>query len=151
MIILFAGGLIALLCFSFNMWFGIAVSVIVVALVMLPILGFENPEAVEKRNLVNIRLESKDKKQYVVKKGQRVFYAFNNNEYYGIDGLAYEETYVTGKVKIFEDKDCNIPTLTLYIIRPYRLGITFAPFSTKKEYVFHVPEGTVIDLNILKS
>lgn len=124
---------------------GTVLSVIYILCVMLPIEGFEEREETEEVELLKLKRSSKEHSYYLemVDKNKVVF-AYDNSDMYELDGVAYEEDFRKGKIKIYESVNCEQPILKVFVTKPSREFFTFAPFSTKREYVFYVPEGTVI-------
>lgn len=141
-----------------NLWVFITVLAISIILPMFPLEGFEEKECIKKVKL--IYLTSKDKANYLKfkEKENRVYlvadvyedsvfkatYAFDNREAYELNSVAYEECIVKGNIKIYESSSCEFPILKKFKTKPVRSVVAIAPFSTKHEIVFQVPEGTVI-------
>lgn len=141
-----------------NFWVFITILAISIILPMFPLEGFEEKECIKKVKL--IYLTSKGKANYLKfkEKENRVYlvadvyedsvfkatYAFDNREAYELSTVAYEECIVKGNIKIYESSSCEIPILKKFKTKPARGALAIAPFSTKYEIVFQVPEGTVI-------
>ena len=136
---------LCILIFVCNWKAGIVATAILLPLNLLPIGGFKEPQEVKKVFIEKLRISPINNRVYYVrKKGNRYIYAWDNRGRYQLDGLAYEEAYVSGKVKIYESGDCKVPIMKVFKVKPND-NISFAPFSTKTEYVFYLPMGTVLE------
>lgn len=123
----------------------VAILATTVIMVLLPIEGFKDRVCKVAVELMRLeRGEDSEEIYYVEKMGVKVIFAYDNSKQYDLDGGAYEEKQLSGKIKIYESKDCLTPILKIFVIKPSRILLTFAPFSTKKEYIFYVPKGTVL-------
>ena len=73
-------------------------------------------------------------------------YAYDNSKMYDVDGILYEEESVRKKCsKVYESKDCLKPILKVFVRKPKTGLFTYDFFKAYEyEYVFYVPEGTVI-------
>ena len=124
---------------------GAVLSLIFILCILLPIDGFEERENTEEMELLKLRRGSKKQSYYLeMLDKNNVIFAYDNSDMYDLEGIAYEEGYRKGKIKIYETEFCEEPVLKTFVTKPTRGVFTFAPFSTKREYVFYVPEGTVI-------
>jgi len=133
------------LAFSLHWIAGIILSAIFLLLVLLPIEGFHKPQ-VDTLELMRLKRGKNEHTYYIEMLGKdKVIFAYDNSDMYDLDGGAYEEGIRKGKIKVYESKVCVEPILKTYITKPVRDLFTFAPFSTKREYVFYVPEGTVVN------
>lgn len=124
---------------------GVVLSAIYLLCILLPIEGFEEREETDEIELLKLKRGAKRQAYYIemVDKNKVVF-AYDNSEMYDLDGVAYEEGFRKGNIKIYETEFCEEPILKTFVTEPSRNLFTFAPFSTKTEYVFYVPEGTVL-------
>ncbi len=145
MIVLILGCVPLLLAFSWHWIAGVVVSAICLLLLLLPIEGFEETEK-DDIELIRLKRGKNDHTYYIEIIGKnKVIFAYDNSDMYDLNGGAYEEDFRKGKIKVYESSECEEPILRSYTTRPSREFFTFAPFSTKREYVFYVPEGTVIN------
>ena len=128
-----------------NIWL-IPVYIIGLILLIIPVEGFMGRNCIAETELIPLRCASykdKDKTYYVYKCGKYYTFAYDNSEEFDLCGDAYEEKRVTGKVKVYESRECKKPLLKEFKNKPMRGFITFAPFSTKREYVFYIPKDTM--------
>lgn len=131
---------------------GAVLSVIYILCILLPIEGFHSPYEAEQIELLKLKRGSKKQTYYIEEiDSNHVVFAYDNSEEYELDGVAYEEGLKKGDIKIYESEECKEPILKTFVIEPSREIFTFAPFSTKKTYVFYVPEGTVYRLGAKSS
>ena len=147
MFLMFMGLMIGLFICIFSWQVGLSIFGLCIIIALFPVEGFESPKCVEYTSLIRLKLaNTTEKKYFVVVKGNKFFYAYDNRRLYELEGQAYEETYIKGKgkIKIYESGDCEEPCLKKFEIKPCTDGgFAWAPFSKKTEYVFYVPEGTV--------
>ena len=145
MIMLIIGWMPVLFAFMYHWIFGTITSAIWLLLVLLPIEGFHKPQ-VDTLELMRLKLSNKGQTYYLWRlENNKILFAYDNSDMYDLDGGAYEEDVRKGKIKVYESEYCEEPILKTYITRPKRDFFTFAPFSTKTEYVLYVPEGTVFN------
>lgn len=126
-------------------------AIIGVCITLFPIEGFKEKELVEEYSLLPLNCERKtDKQYYVVKVGNRAYFAYDISTEYDIQGYGtlYKEKRIKGKIKIYEKSGNLKPTLKVYKTKPIREYWAIAPFSTKKEYIFIIPSGTCDKANI---
>lgn len=118
---------------------------LILLIILCPVEGYNNRvcETTVLLKLKNTYKSEKEKEYYLVYRSGRVTYAFDNSREYDLGGDAYELMAVRGKIKIYESKSCETAIMKKYTTRPTRDLFTFAPFSTKVQYVFYVPDGTV--------
>lgn len=120
-----------------------AITFVGVVLQFFPLSGFYKPVTIAGVDLIKLRRKGDDNNKYYVElKGKQFTFAYDIGREYKFKGLAYEERTLKGKVKIYEEEKCTSPVMQKIIIRPERFW-TFAPFSTRIEYIFYVPCGTV--------
>jgi len=144
MLVLVIGLPIILFAFGLHWIAGVVASVICLLTLLLPVEGFHEREC-DELELMKLKRGTKDHTYYIELVGKnKVVFAYDNSDMYDLNGGAYEEDFRKGKIKVYESRECDEPVLKSYISRPVREVVTFAPFSTKREYVFYVPEGTVI-------
>ncbi|MBQ8044315.1 MAG: hypothetical protein IJ272_09280 [Clostridia bacterium] len=146
--IVFIVGLVAvLLPLFYGAWkiaIGIAIGFIVLSL--LPLEGYTERKHKKTIHLLKLRRNGpKDSCYYVEVRGNKAILAYDNSDMYNLDGYAYEELCVRGKIIVYESPNCEKPIMKKYIIKPSRVVLAIALFCTKHEYVFYVPEGTVLD------
>lgn len=104
----------------------------------IPLQGYKKTyNLISKAELVNISDTLYDEK-YVIKDNQNAYF-YNFKTTNGV-----KKDYVVGKVIVIESKDCKEPVLLEYQREPKRGLWTFALFVDDIEYVFYVPNGTVI-------
>lgn len=131
---------------------GAVLSVIYILCILLPIEGYHSPYEAEQIELLKLKRGSKKQTYYIEQvDSNHVVFAYDNSEEYELDGVAYEEGFKKGNIKIYESEECYEPILKTFVIEPSTELFTFAPFSTKKQYVFYVPEGTVYRLGAKSS
>ena len=128
----------------------IIVGIVSTLVVILPVEGFEKAECIKEVELIPMKRGKREEGNYYVeivdiRKKKKAIYAYDIRDEYDLNATAYEEASVQGDIKIYESKDCEEPVLKVFKIKPKRLFFTIAPFSTKKQYVINVPEGTVYD------
>ena len=116
----------------------VAIVVICGILSLLPFEGYKDRVCEEEIELLPLKWSNE--KEYVYVIGKRATFAYDNSEQYEIDGVAYQEKSIKGNIIVYESKTCEQPVLKVFKIEPSRNFIAFAPFSTKYEYVFFVPE-----------
>lgn len=149
MLTIFCAVLFCPLAFLGGWKIGVLAVVIGLAAILLPIEGFHKQELVKIESLIKLKRsttgDTGDNCYYVQKLGKKVIYAFDDRRRYELEGVAYEEKIVRGKIKIYESPDCTQPVLKVYKAEPKTELFTFAPFSTKTEYIFNVPEGTFLE------
>ena len=145
MIFVTLGLLFLAMAFACHWIAGTVLGIIYLLCILLPIEGFEEREEEEEIELLKLKRGDKKTSYYleVVDKNKLIF-AYDNSEMYDLDGVAYEESFRKGNIKIYETASCKRPVLKTFVTKPFRIVFTFAPFSTKREYVFYVPEGTVL-------
>lgn len=150
MLFILGGGTLSIIILLFNWKVGIAVATVSLLLSMIPIGGYKKPEEVAQLCILKLRRNTAGNKTYYVhKQGDRYIYALDNRAKYNLDGLAYEESFVQGNIKIYESEECNVPVMKVFEIKPND-DISVAPFSKKTEYIFYLPRGTVLDENPLE-
>lgn len=149
MLLIMLGAIICVVLFAVGLWAaGVVCAVLIVLALFLPTEGFKESELVQETDLIKLKRSNFGNNcYYVQRKNKKATYAFDNRDKYDLEGVAYEEASVKGKIKIYESQDCKRPVIKAYVIEPNREFITFAPFSTRVEYVFYVPEGSVIEQN----
>ncbi|MBQ8044317.1 MAG: hypothetical protein IJ272_09290 [Clostridia bacterium] len=146
MITLFFGAIFVAITWSWNWMLGAALTIVVLLILILPVEGFEKKKQIGKDiHLLKLKRGSKEDTYYVETKHNKAIYAYDNSEAYNLFGGAYEENYRKGDIKVYESEQCKSPILRDFVTKPSREFFTFAPFSTKREYVFYVPEGTVLN------
>lgn len=145
MIFVTVGLIFLLMAFACHWVAGTVLSVIYILCILLPIEGFQERENTEEIELLKLKRGLKEHTYYIEIVGKnKVVFAYDNSDMYDLDGIAYEEGFRKGNIKIYETEPCEEPVLKTFVTEPTRCVFTFAPFSTKREYVFYVPEGTVI-------
>lgn len=145
MVTLFIGAIIVAIMMSCNWILGAVGIIVVLLLLLLPVEGFEEKQQVDDDiDLLRLKRGSKQDTYYVEIKHGKVIYAYDNSEAYNLSGAAYEEAYRKGDIKVYQSEQCEFPILRDFVTKPSRWVFTFAPFSTKVEHVFYVPEGTVL-------
>lgn len=123
---------------------GTGMFVVAVILVLLPIEGFDSKQEEDCKKLIKLRgVANTSSPIYLELKNNKATYAFDNRRQYELNNVAYEEVTVRGKIKVYEAPDCEQPIMKVFKTRPNTGDWTFAPFSTKTEYVFQVPPKTV--------
>lgn len=146
MVFVTVGWVFLAMAFACHWIAGAVLSVIYLLCIMLPIEGFEEREETEEVELLKLKRGDKRHTYYLEMVGKnKVVFAYDNSEMYDLDDIAYEEGFRKGNIKIYETDNCKEPILKTFVTEPQRVIFTFAPFSTKREYVFYVPEGTVIN------
>lgn len=102
----------------------------------IPIEGFEKEcKLITKKNLINNDLFNE---AYVVKDSSNAyFYSYKTSQ-------KTKKDYVYGKVIIIQSKECKTPVLLEYERKPKRGIWTFALFVDCMEYVFYIPNETII-------
>lgn len=146
MIVIFGGIIIALVVGTVGGWYWLIPAILSLIALIFPIEGFKEPECLKTVDLLPLKLERDGYTGYYVKvKGRKCIYAYDNRKKYNLDGTAYEEHFVSGNIKIYASNDCTRPIVKEFIIRPERGFLTFAPFSTRREVVFLIPEGGVYE------
>lgn len=146
MVFITVGLIFLLMAFACHWIAGAVLSIIYILCLMLPIEGYKEREEIEQIELLKLKMGSKKSDFYLeFVEENKVVFAYDNSEMYELDGIAYEEGFKKGNIKIYESEFCEEPLLKTFVTEPERGIFTFAPFSTKREYVFYVPEGTVIN------
>lgn len=126
----------------FGRWIvSVAIVAICGLLSLLPLEGFK--DKVCEYEIELLPLKCSEGKQYVYVIGKKATFAYDNSEQYGLDGIAYQEKSVKGKIIIYESNTCKQPVLKVFKTEPVR-DISFAPFSTKYEYVFYIPDAKTL-------
>lgn len=153
MITLFFAYSVCSFLFSTNyIYFAIPIAAVTIIILLLPVEGFSKKEFVEQVKLIELRrYDSKNTTFYIEQKRKKIIFAYDNKAEFDLKGTAYEEKCIKGKIKIYEAKDCTLPVIKKYVQKPCRGLFTFAPFSTKTQYVVHVPEGTVYNAKMRKN
>lgn len=135
---------------------GISIAILLLGFTVLlsgiPLQGFEAPTLYEEKELLQLKDVSETENVYFVDEYNStdgtlfLKYAYDNSKIYDIDHIFYEEKSVAWKYsKIFESKDCSKPILKVFVIKPKKGLFTFDILKIREyEYVFYVPEGTVI-------
>lgn len=145
MVFVTIGLLFLVIAFACHWIAGVVLSIIYLLCILLPIEGFEEREETEEIELLKLKRGDKKTVCYLeVVDKNKVIFAYDNSDMYDLDGIAYEEGFKKGNIKIYETEFCEEPILKTFVTEPSRDVFTFAPFSTKTEYVFYVPEGTVL-------
>lgn len=125
---------------------GVALGMIIIVCgILVPMAGFTEPVE-ETTELMPLRLEQENDKQYYLEcKGEYYYYAYDNSEQYSLDGGAYEETsiYRHSKVKVYESEQCTTPVLKVFKIKSKISWYSLAGMWDEKEYVFYIPFGTL--------
>lgn len=143
--IIFVGLIAGLMIATFSWKIGLGIGILFVLISLLPLEGYDHPECKKTVELIPLRRKEKREKYYVQMFDKKAIYAFDNSDKYDLDGGAYEEKVQRGKIKVYESSKCETPVLKVMVTTP-KVGIfALAPFSTKKEYIFYVPEGTVLN------
>lgn len=128
--------------------FAAVVGAVVTLIVLLPVEGFDNKECDSEYELIPLRRNKLvEKKYYIQILNNKATFAFDNSDEYELDGVAYQEETVKGKIILYESDEYVVPVLKVFKKRPTREIWTLAPFSTKTEYVFFVPMGSVLTKN----
>lgn len=141
--------LVALICFfalvvafSVNNWIAwICVIAGCILISLIPWEGYANSEETEVK-LIRIK-NGKYEEGYVRNVGRKAKYAYDNSKKYNFKGVAYEEKWIRGNIKIYESEECEEPILKIITKYPTRGFIAIALFATKTEYVFFVPMNSV--------
>lgn len=146
MFLLLFGSVVILFAFGLNWIAGVVLSVILLLVLVLPVEGFRERES-DVLSIIPLKRGTNDHAYYIeIISKNKVVFAYDNSDMYDLNGGAYEEDFRKGTIKIYESRNCNKPVLKSYVTRPNRECFTFAPFSTKKEYVFYIPEGSIWNL-----
>ena len=133
-----------------NWWEFILVSFSIVVLISLPLQGFNEKMLSYEVELIPLKQSSENKcyiTQYASETDTLYYkYAYDNSKEYEIDGILYQEENVRCiSSKVYESKDCSKPILKVFVREPKTGLFTLNLFSYKEyEYIFYVPEGTVI-------
>lgn len=129
----------------------IVIGVVSIGLLFIPTEGWQEKQCVSEQCLVEIKLDEQnetDQVYYLKEVEYGMICAVDASTNYELTGIAYDEKKISeplvGSLEVYESKDCTIPILKKYKTRPNRGTFTFAPFSTKTDYIFYVPEGTVL-------
>ena len=132
--------------FASDLWMpaGPILIAICILITFFPLEGFK-PRTCKEITLIKLRRTGRTKDSiFIEKKGKKVIYAYDNREKYDVDGVAYEETFVKGNIKIYEVENCKTPCLKIFKTRPIRELVATAPFATRIEYVFIIPTSNSV-------
>lgn len=147
MICIFVGIVAALIIGNFyGVMLGVIIFLAFCLLSLFPLEGFKKPNCEETIRLIKLK-RGGERTEYIERRIDKIVYAYDAREMYSLDGEAYEETYIPVRknIKIYVSKDCETPKLKVFKRKPNRELIVIAPFSTKTEYVFYIPEGTIAE------
>ena len=118
--------------------------------IFAPIQGYKD-EAIFEKEIELVSLNNTTASEgsgglfYVSVSGENVYsYRYEIVDKYGISGKSYKVGTVSKNVTEIESKDCSKPVLRVYKRKPKRGIWTFAIGSTITEYVFYLPEGTIV-------
>lgn len=119
---------------------------VILSFVIAP--NYSEPELYQEIQLVSLNniKETEGKPIYVVVASNNVYsYRHKIDNEYGIEGETYEINTLSGKVTEIEDDNTTVP-----ILKVYERKTVFSWFSlwfvhsNKYEYVFFVPQGTIV-------
>lgn len=146
MVIIVVGVVVSLILLIFFPWWAVLAFVLLCVIVtFFPLEGYRGKLCEGTIDLVSLKRQNENEKSYFVElKGKRAIYAYDNSLEYGLSGDAYEQDCVRGNIKIYESKKCNKPILRKFVTKPKRDLFATAPFANIVEYVFYIPEGTVL-------
>ena len=119
-------------------------------------IGYKEPVLVDEIELVSLNntvsSEGGGNMFYVSVSANNVYtYRYEVKDKYNLGGKSYEMATLSDNVTEVESKECKKPVLKVYEKKPKRSWITFAfGSSSKVEYVFYVPEGTIKKQVVLK-
>ena len=71
-------------------------------------------------------------------------YRYEVDDEYNISGTSYKVGLLDENVTEVESKDCKIPVLKVYERKAKKGLFTLSLFQNRTEYVFYVPEGSVV-------
>ena len=71
-------------------------------------------------------------------------FRYEVDDKYEISGKSYKVGLLDGNVTEVESKNCKVPVLKEYKRKAKKGLFTFAFFQNRKEYVFYVPEGSIV-------
>lgn len=119
---------------------------VVLSIVIVP--NYSEPELYQEIQLVSLNSikEPEGEPIYVVVSTNNVYsYRHKIDNEYGIGGETYKINTLSGKVKEIESDDCTVPILKVYERKPVFswFSLWFVQ-SNKYEYVFFVPQGTIV-------
>lgn len=122
----------------------IVVTIFIIPLsIWAPLQGFEEKECVEEIQLVALQDREQEGVYFVEKDVYGVYtYAYSTKDEYDLEGDTYNEKDLN-RVKIYQSPDCTIPVLKVFESKA-KFGIFSFGFYTETEYVFFIPEGTVL-------
>lgn len=113
--------------------------------------GYTNPEIISTVELVSLRDDVTSNSNsgliYVTVSGTNTYtyYVEVDSEYASSDQKSYKSyTISSDNVTIVEDKKSNVAKLVTYEKHGKSDFWSFAVYSTVDEYVFYVPEGTIV-------
>ena len=144
-------GMVLLLGVAFNLWPVVVLIIIaMIAIVVIPFEGFKEKSEVYAVILLKLKnLEQYGGKRYIIKKGNKVCYAYDCNLRYVKGEIKYTEKKIRGKIRIIESENCKYAVMKKYIFEPER-DMFAALWPNRVEYEFTVPKGTVLDCDSKK-
>ena len=118
--------------------------------VFVPLQGYEEPVLVKEIKLVTLSNSTVPQGGtkgifYVSISADNVYsYRYEVDDKYGISGKSYKVSTVSKNVIEVESAECEVPVLKVYNRKGKKGLFTFAVLTDETEYVFYVPEGTII-------
>lgn len=129
----------------------LGVAIVIIALAFLiPVDGYNEMVQVEQLELMPLRLEEQDGKQYYLRETiDEYIIAYDNSSEYDLNGGAYLERNLNrlNKIEVYESEECVTPILKKYEASPKRPWYSFAIFGSKVKYVIYIPMGSKLELN----
>ena len=117
--------------------------------IFVPVQGYEESEFVKETQLVSLSNDTVSQGSkgifYVSISADNVYsYRYEVDDNYGLSGKAYKVGTVSKNVTEVESSECKVPVLKVYNKKGKKGLFTFAAFTDETEYVFYVPEGTIV-------
>ena len=124
----------------------IATFFVTVLVMYIPWRGLDKPYCNREFYLMNPKQNTSENRNYYIEiRGNKLCYAYSDDEMCRPSNVMYGELRIKDNVKIYQSAKCESPIMKEYVISSKTNFVTIGGFPLRTEYVFYVPEGTVLE------